>query len=71
MDEMAAFIYIEEGALYSNQRISERLKDLAVTKKKASIEAYQVLNEDVQLRVYTFWNFPFWGKTHCALKCNA
>ncbi len=44
--------------LYSDQRISKRLKDLAVTKKKASIEAYQALNEDVQLRVYTFWNYP-------------
>jgi len=40
MDEVAAFIYNEGGALYSNQRISERLKDLAVTKKKASIKAY-------------------------------
>jgi len=58
MDEMAAFIYNEGGALYSNQRISERLKDLAVTKKKASIKAYQALNEVVQFRVYTFWNYP-------------
>ena len=46
------------GVLYSNQRISEHLKDLAVTKKKAFIKAYQALNEDVQLRVYTFWNYP-------------
>ena len=44
--------------LYSNQRISEHLKDLAVTKKKAFIEAYQALNEDVQLSVYTVWNYP-------------
>ena len=58
MDEMAPFIYNEGGALYSNQSISERLKDLAVTKKKASIKAYQTLNEDIQLRVYTFWNYP-------------
>jgi hypothetical protein len=58
MDEMAAFVYNEGGALYSNQRISERLKDLAVTKKKASIKAYQALNEVVQFRVYTFWNYP-------------
>jgi hypothetical protein len=58
MDEMVAFIYNKGGSLYSNQRISERLKDLAVTKKKASIEADQALNLDVQLRVYTFWNYP-------------
>ena len=47
MDEMAAFIYNEGGTLYSKQRISERLKYLAISKKKASIEAYQALNEDV------------------------
>ena len=58
MDEMALFICSKGGALHSNQRISERLKHLAVTRKKASIKAYQVLNEDVQLRVYTFWNYP-------------
>ena len=38
---MAAFIYNKGGALYSNQQISERLKDLEITKKKASIEAFQ------------------------------
>ena len=58
MDEMAAFVYNEGGALYSNQHTSKSLKDLAVTKKKASIEVYQALNEDVQLRMYTFWNYP-------------
>jgi hypothetical protein len=40
-DEMATFIYNKGGALYSKQRISERLDDLEITKKKASIEAFQ------------------------------
>jgi hypothetical protein len=58
MIEMAAFIYNKGGALYSNQRISEHLKDLEITRKKASIEVYQALDEGVQLRMYTFWNYP-------------
>jgi hypothetical protein len=58
MDEMAAFIYNKGGALYSNQHISEHLKDLEIMRKKASIKAYQALDEGVQLRVYTFWNYP-------------
>ncbi len=57
-DEMAAFIYNEGGTLYSNQRISERHNNLEITKKKASIEAFQVLDPEVQFRVYTYWNCP-------------
>ena len=33
IDEMAAFIYNEGGDLYSRQAISNRLKDLAITRK--------------------------------------
>ena len=33
IDEIAAFIYNEGGSLYSNQRISQRLKELQLTKK--------------------------------------
>ncbi len=58
MDKMVAFIDNIGGALYSNQHISEHLKDLQITRKKASMEAYQALDEGVQLRVYTFWNYP-------------
>jgi hypothetical protein len=58
MDKMVAFIYNKGGALYSNQCISKHLKDLEITRKKASMEAYQALDEGVQLKVYTFWNYP-------------
>ena len=57
-DEMAAFIYNEGGTLYSNQRISKHLNDLKITKKKASIEAYQASDPKIQFRVYTYWNRP-------------
>jgi hypothetical protein len=57
-DKMAAFVYNEGGALYSKQRISEHLDDLEITKKIASIKAFQALIEEVQFRVFTYWNCP-------------
>ena len=58
LDEMAVFMYNEGGVLYSRQTISKRLKELEITKKKASTEAYQAQRPDVQLRVWEFWNCP-------------
>jgi hypothetical protein len=57
-DKMSAFIYNEGGKLYSKQRISEHFSNLEITKKKASIEAFQASDEEVQFRVFTFWNYP-------------
>ena len=56
IDEMAAHIYNEGGELYSSQQISKRLKGLDITKKIASVEAYQVQAEVVQHPVFCFWN---------------
>jgi hypothetical protein len=56
-DKMAPFIYNEGGELFSKLRISEHLKNLKITKKKASIKAFQALDEEVQFRVFTFWNY--------------
>ena len=58
LDEMAAFIYNEGGDLYSRQAISNRLKDLDITRKKASTEGYQTQRPDVEFRVWSFWNCP-------------
>jgi hypothetical protein len=55
---MAVFIYNEEDDLYSVHAISKRLKELEVTKKKASIEGFQVQQPDVQFKVWGFWNCP-------------
>jgi hypothetical protein len=41
LDEAAAFIYNNGGGIYSRQDLSKRLKELDVTRKKASTEAYQ------------------------------
>jgi hypothetical protein len=48
IDEMAAHIYNEGGKMYSSQQISKRLKELDITKKLASVEAYQAQTEAVQ-----------------------
>jgi hypothetical protein len=56
--EIAVFIYIKGGDLYSIQRISLRLKELEITKKKASIEGYQMQEPDVQFWVWGFLESP-------------
>ncbi len=57
-DEMAAFVYNKSGTLYSKQGISEHLDNLKITKKKASIEAFQASSAEVQFRVFTYCNCP-------------
>jgi hypothetical protein len=57
-DKMAAFVYNKGSALYLKQRISEHLNDLKITKKKASIKAFQASSAEVQFRVFTYWNGP-------------
>jgi hypothetical protein len=56
IDEIAAYLYNEGGDMYSSQQISRRLKELDITKKISSVEAYQAQAEAVQRRVYCFWN---------------
>ena len=57
-DEIAAFLFNRTDRLYSNSSIYKRLKDLQITKKKASIDAYQRMSERVQFRVWAFFNCP-------------
>ena len=54
LDEMAVFIYNEGGGLYSRQAISNRLRELDITKKRASTEGYQTQQPDVQFQVWGF-----------------
>jgi hypothetical protein len=57
-DEIAAFLYNRTGRMYTNESIYKRMKDLKITKKKASIDAYQRASERVQYRVWAFFNLP-------------
>jgi hypothetical protein len=55
---MTTFIYNEGGTLYPKQCKFKHLANLEITKKKASIKAFQASAEEVQFRVFTFWNHP-------------
>ena len=57
-DEVSIFLYYQGGQLYAQQVISKRLKELEITRKKASTEAYQAACEDVEHRKWSFWNCP-------------
>jgi hypothetical protein len=58
IEELTVFVYNEGGPLLSKQTLSKRLQELRITKKRASTEAYQAQCEDVQFRVWSFWNCP-------------
>lgn len=58
LKEIAAFLYTNTGNLYSDQLISRRLKDLDVTRKKASTEAYQAFSPQALLRLQLFFTRP-------------
>jgi arginine repressor len=72
IDEMIVFMYNQGGELYSQKVVSQRLKELDITKKKASIEAYQAQRQHVQFRVELFlmslFHFDEFGVT--LEKCN-
>ena len=46
------------GELYSVPTVSKQLKELEITKKKASTEAHQAQSEDVQFRLECFFDMP-------------
>ena len=58
LEEMAVFLYNKGEPLYSIDVISKRLAKLEITKKRASTEAYQAQRDNIQFRVWSFWNCP-------------
>ena len=54
-DKVAAFIFANGGALYSQQRISERCNELRLTRKRASLEAANAYTERNIIRTEQFW----------------
>ncbi len=55
-DKMVVFLYNKGGPIYSKQVLSRHLAKLEISKKRASVEAYQAQREDVHFRVWSFWN---------------
>ena len=58
LDQLAAFIFNNGGSLYSREAISHRMKELKLTKKKASVEAYQAFLPINVLKAELFWSQP-------------
>ena len=54
LNKMVVFIYNKGGGLYSHQAISNRLRELDITKKRASTEGYQTQQPNVQFQVWGF-----------------
>jgi hypothetical protein len=71
LNEIAIFIYNKGGLLYPITDISKCLDKLKITKKRASTEEYQVQKEEVQFRVWSYWNCPsplgIFGVPQCKL----
>ena len=69
IEEMAIHVYNSGGELHSKSTIlKQQLKEIEITKKKASVEAYQSMREDVQFCLKCFCDCPllleYLGKTH-------
>eukprot|EP00536_Pseudo-nitzschia_multiseries_P001411 jgi/Psemu1/3312/gm1.3312_g len=53
----AMYLYNDGVGLYSNQLISQRLKELQITNKKPSIKAFKVYSPaNTMRREFLFWN---------------
>ena len=57
-DEIATFIYNEGGGLYPNSTLSNRLKELNISRKVVSTEAYQAFSPSNLFKVELFWTRP-------------
>ena len=57
-DEIAMFIYEHGGEIYNRGTISRRMKELKMTRKAASTEAYQAFTPRNLLRAELFWTRP-------------
>ena len=45
-DEIATFVFNEGGGVYTREQVSRRLKDLMITRKVGSTEAYEAFTPD-------------------------
>eukprot|EP00536_Pseudo-nitzschia_multiseries_P017123 jgi/Psemu1/49423/gm1.49423_g len=50
------YLYNDDVRLYSNQLISQRLKELQITNKKPSIKAFKAYSPADMRREFLFWN---------------
>eukprot|EP00536_Pseudo-nitzschia_multiseries_P007271 jgi/Psemu1/17435/gm1.17435_g len=56
LNEIAMYLYNDGVGLYSNQLISQRLKERQITNKKLSIKAFKTYSPANMRRKFLFWN---------------
>ena len=57
-DGITTFIYNEGGGVHTRDQVSRRLKDMDVTWKVESTEAYEAFSPECLLCTERFWNRP-------------
>jgi len=57
-DEVAAYVYNNTGEICSRQDISQRMKDIQMSKKTCSREAFQAFTPQNLLKFRQFWTLP-------------
>jgi hypothetical protein len=57
-DEVCIFIISQGGNVYSREQISQRCKELEITRKRLSKDAYDAFSPRLQKRVRWFWSQP-------------
>ena len=57
-DDISTFIYNEGGSVYTRSQVSKRLKEMEITRKAGSTEAYEAFMPHNVLRAELFWTRP-------------
>ena len=57
-DDIATFVFNEGGGVYTRGQVSKRMKEMEITRKVGSTEAYEAFTPDCVLRVELFWTRP-------------
>ena len=58
LDQLAMYIVSQGGNVHNKSILSKRLKDLEVSRKSVSVEAYEAFSERNLLREQLFWTRP-------------
>ena len=57
-DEITTFIFDEGGGVYTRGQVSQRLKEMELTRKVGSTESYKAFTPNSVLRAELFWTGP-------------
>ena len=57
-DNIATFVFNKGGGVYTRGQVSKRMKEMEITRKVGSAEAYEAFTPDCVLCVELFWTRP-------------